>query len=43
MSFKTTFEQYDWDTLEKEIYAVTTAEVAQILQKEKIGLEDLKL
>ncbi|WP_282165341.1 2-iminoacetate synthase ThiH [Cellulophaga baltica] len=42
MSFKTTFEQYDWDTLEKEIYAVTTVEVAQILQKEKIGLEDFK-
>ncbi|WP_405247113.1 2-iminoacetate synthase ThiH [Cellulophaga sp. Asnod2-G02] len=42
MSFKTTFEQYDWDTLENEIYAVTTAEVAQILQKEKIGLEDFK-
>ncbi|QWX84591.1 2-iminoacetate synthase ThiH [Cellulophaga sp. HaHaR_3_176] len=42
MSFKTTFEQYDWNTLEKEIYAVTTAEVAQILQKEKIELEDFK-
>ncbi|WP_165750453.1 2-iminoacetate synthase ThiH [Cellulophaga sp. Z1A5H] len=42
MSFKTIFEQYDWNTLEKEIYEVTTAEVAQVLQKEKIALEDFK-
>lgn len=42
MSFKNTFEQYDWDTLEKEIYAYTQDDVKQILQKEKIGLEDFK-
>lgn len=42
MSFKTTFEQYDWDTLEKEIYGISSDDVAQVLQKEKIGLEDFK-
>lgn len=42
MSFKNTFEQYDWDTLEKEIYSVSAAEVAQVLQKDKIDLQDFK-
>ncbi|WP_034042436.1 2-iminoacetate synthase ThiH [Wocania ichthyoenteri] len=42
MSFKNTFETYDWDTLEKEIYSYTTSDVKQILDKEKIGLEDFK-
>lgn len=42
MSFKTIFDTYDWDTLEKEIYAYTTKDVKLILEKEKIDLEDFK-
>lgn len=42
MSFKNTFNNYDWDTLEKEIYAYTAHDVKQILDKEKINLEDFK-
>ena len=42
MSFKQTFDQYDWDTLEKEIYEVTSEEVASVLLKDKIALEDFK-
>lgn len=42
MSFKTTFNTYNWDTLEQEIYAFTTEDVKQVLQKEKIDLEDFK-
>ncbi|SIS49434.1 tyrosine lyase ThiH [Zobellia uliginosa] len=42
MAFKDTFEQYDWDTLEREIYAVTEAEVAAVLKKESISLDDFK-
>mgnify|MGYP000129684955 CR=1 FL=1 len=43
MSFKNTFERYDWDTLEKEIYTFTREDVHQVLQKEKIDLEDFKV
>ena len=42
MSFKTIFDTYDWDTLEKEIYAYTTKDVELVLEKEKIDLEDFK-
>ena len=42
MAFRNTFEQYDWDTLEHEIYAVTEAEVAAVLKKERISLDDFK-
>lgn len=42
MSFKNTFEKYDWDTLEKEIYEVTSQEVEEVLLKDKIELEDFK-
>ncbi|MEP5338838.1 MAG: 2-iminoacetate synthase ThiH [Algibacter sp.] len=42
MSFKNTFDTYDWDTLEQEIYAYTSHDVRQILDKEKINLEDFK-
>ncbi|NMH86007.1 2-iminoacetate synthase ThiH [Flavivirga algicola] len=42
MSFKNTFEKYDWDTLEKEIYKVTSQEVEKVLHKDKIELEDFK-
>lgn len=42
MSFKNTFDAYDWDTLEKEIYAYTSHDVQQVLQKDKIDLIDFK-
>lgn len=42
MSFKTTFNKYNWNTLEKEIYAFTAEDVKKVLQKEKIDLEDFK-
>ncbi|MCL4126701.1 UNVERIFIED_CONTAM: hypothetical protein GTU68_040852 [Idotea baltica] len=42
MSFKNTFDTYNWDTLEKEIYAYTSHDVRQVLDKEKIDLEDFK-
>lgn len=42
MSFKTIFDTYDWDTLEKEIYANTTKDVELVLEKQKIDLEDFK-
>ena len=42
MSFKNTFDTYDWDTLEKEIYAYTSHDVKQVLDKEKIDLKDFK-
>ncbi|MDD7888094.1 2-iminoacetate synthase ThiH [Flavivirga sp. 57AJ16] len=42
MSFKNTFEKYDWDTLEKEIYKVPPKEVEKVLLKDKIELEDFK-
>ncbi|MDP5230216.1 MAG: 2-iminoacetate synthase ThiH [Cellulophaga sp.] len=43
MSFENTFNNYDWDTLEKEIYTYTTENVRQVLDKEKINLEDFKV
>ncbi len=42
MSFKNTFETYDWDTLEKEIYGYSALNVRQVLDKEKISLDDFK-
>ncbi len=42
MSFKTTFNKYDWDTLEREIYEISEADVLAVLQKEKIDLNDFK-
>ena len=42
MSFKNTFDTYDWDTLEKEIYNYSAHDVRQILDKEKIDLNDFK-
>ncbi|GAA3590909.1 2-iminoacetate synthase ThiH [Flavivirga amylovorans] len=42
MSFKHTFETYNWDALEKEIYEVTAQDVENVLLKEKIELEDFK-
>ncbi|MFT7071241.1 2-iminoacetate synthase ThiH [Patiriisocius sp. Uisw_017] len=43
MSFKNTFNTYDWDTLEKEIYGYTTINVREVLDKETINLEDFKV
>ncbi len=42
MSFKNTFNNYNWNTLEREIYQVSTKEVAAVLEKEKISLNDFK-
>ncbi|AWH75221.1 2-iminoacetate synthase ThiH [Dokdonia sp. Dokd-P16] len=42
MSFRNTFETYNWDTVEKEIYSYTTQDVRNVLNKEKIDLDDFK-
>lgn len=41
-TFKNTFEKYDWDTLEKEIYSITENDVKAVLLKDKIDLQDFK-
>ena len=41
-TFQDTFEKYDWNTLKKEIYEYKESDVKQVLQKEKINLEDFK-
>ncbi len=41
-SFKNTFDLYDWDTLEKEIYTISSDDVKRVLAKDKIDLEDFK-
>lgn len=42
MSFINTFNTYNWDALEQEIYAYTSHDVRQVLNKEKIDLKDFK-
>lgn len=42
MSFRNTFDSYDWDSLERDIYNTTEREVVTVLRKEKIDLHDLK-
>jgi len=42
-TFKNTFDTYDWNTLEKEIYSFSREDVSRVLQKEKIDLEDFKV
>ncbi len=42
-SFKNIFDLYDWDTLEKEIYRFSSADVQRVLSKDKITLEDFKV
>lgn len=42
MSFINTFNTYNWDTLEQEIYAYTSQDIRQVLDKEKIDLQDFK-
>jgi 2-iminoacetate synthase len=43
MSFKNTFDLYDWDTLEKDIYSFTHADVEAVLRKEKMDISDFKI
>lgn len=43
MSFLHTFEKYDWDALEKDIYAVSREQVIATLRKDKIDLDDFKV
>ncbi len=43
MSFKHTFETYDWDSLEKDIYAVSRDDVVATLRKDRIDLDDFKV
>ena len=43
MLFKNTFDTYDWDTLEAEIYNYTADNVRQVLDKEAIDLDDFKV
>ena len=43
MSFKQTFDLHDWDTLEQEIYNFTSKDVAAVLRKTKIELDDFKV
>ncbi len=42
-NFKNIFELYNWDTLEKEIYNVSSNDVQQVLLKDKMTLEDFKV
>lgn len=42
-NFKDTFNLYDWDTLKKEIYNFSSADVKAVLLKNKITIEDFKV
>lgn len=42
-NFKNTFEQYDWDTIENEIYDFSSTDVEKVLSKDKITLDDFKV
>ncbi len=42
-NYKDIFNQYDWDTLEKEIYSFSSKDVENVLKKNKIDLEDFKV
>ncbi|UQD55240.1 2-iminoacetate synthase ThiH [Flavobacterium sp. K5-23] len=39
-TFKSVFEQYDWDTIQSKIYQTTTKEVEQALANSKRSLDD---
>lgn len=39
-TFKSVFEQYDWETIKSKIYKTTSTEVAQSLAKTKRNLDD---
>ncbi|MFG6685301.1 2-iminoacetate synthase ThiH [Mariniflexile sp. HNIBRBA6329] len=43
MSFKNTFYNYDWSTIENEIYTVTPDAVEKVLQKAHITLDEFKI
>jgi len=42
-SFRKTFELYNWDDIQTEIYQVTEQDVERVLAKDKIDLEDFKV
>lgn len=42
-NFKNTFDLHDWDTLEQDIYNISSNDVQRVLGKEKITLEDFKV
>ncbi|MDG4950863.1 2-iminoacetate synthase ThiH [Weeksellaceae bacterium KMM 9724] len=42
-SFRKTFELYNWDDIQTEIYQVTEQDVERVLAKDKIDLEDFKI
>ena len=42
-NYKETFNQYDWDTLEKEIYSFKTQDVKNVLRKDKFDIDDFKI
>ena len=42
-NYKDVFNQYDWNTLEKEIYSFTSNDVENVLRKNKIILDDFKV
>jgi len=39
-TFKSTFEQYNWDEIQSKIYASTSKQVEQVLAKSKRNLDD---
>ncbi|WP_084399741.1 2-iminoacetate synthase ThiH [Pseudotamlana agarivorans] len=42
-TFRNTFDKYDWDTLEHDIYGFSEADVKSVLAKDKITLDDFKV
>lgn len=42
-NFKNIFDLYNWDTVEHEIYNVSSNDVQHVLSKDKITLEDFKV
>lgn len=42
-SFRKTFELYNWDDIQTEIYKVSELDVERVLAKDKIDLEDFKV
>lgn len=42
-SFRKTFELYNWDDIQTEIYKVSEHDVERVLSKDKIDLEDFKV
>jgi 2-iminoacetate synthase len=42
-NYKDIFNQYDWDSLEKEIYSFSSKDVENVLEKDKINIDDFKV